>query len=96
MFPNRTGLPTTIPGAFAQVIVRGESGAVLAAAGTALACARAGTVRSRARQPGNAVDAARDLARELGGCAMAAVKEDQDLGHRGLPSIGMRQQTVAP
>jgi hypothetical protein len=40
-----------------------------------------------ARGSRDAVDAARHLARELGGRAVSAVIEDEDVRHGGLPSV---------
>ena len=83
--PDRTA--DDHPGAFAQVIVRGESGAVFGR-GWRSAGVRKGGHRAQSRAAaGDSIDAARDLACELGGCAMAAVIEDEDLRHRGLPSV---------
>ena len=52
MFPNRTGLPTTIPAHSRRSSCVAKAAPSSAVAGAAPACARAGTVRSRARQPG--------------------------------------------
>ncbi len=86
MLPKRTGLPSTSPAHSRR------SSCVASAAPSAgvapATVAPSGGHRAQARAAaGDAVDAARHLARELRGRAVAAVIEDEDVRHRALPSF---------